>query len=173
MSKDTISKAEFDAFRTKTVEVALKAAKDHGLCEVVQRTLCRAGFSDLLPPVYAVEVKYGPESSDSWVLSHLQNFSDVASARTAAKRFRAEAIREAKYEAAYRGNNAPSRVVYYFDGKTVNEIVAEVKESAERYLKTEAQLKREVDTTWPKVRVVERTWQPNGRTSKKAVETVA
>lgn len=169
MSKDTISKAEFDAFRAKTVEVALKAAKDHGLCAVVQRTLCKAGFSDLLPPLYSLEVK--PEADYGWSSTYHSDFTSLDKAISAAKGYRRNAIAEARNSAAYEVRRTSSMWVH-LDNGTPDELAESVKTRAKAYQQSDAQARRSVDTTWPKVRVVERTWQPNGRTSKKAVETV-
>ena len=53
---------EFDAFRKNVIKVARAAAKEYDWCDVVD-TLRKAGFGDLLPPVYVIQQQKSSRSN--------------------------------------------------------------------------------------------------------------
>lgn len=165
---DTITKAEFDAFKANTVEIALAAAKAHSLCEVVQRTLCKAGFADQLAPVYQVHVKYGPSGRYEDAAA---NFDDVEKARKEAVRVRKQGIesakRNAKYDLEYRHREFTLNISHI----SVDEAKAKAEAAVKEYQLKKRQAAGQ-DTEWPKVKIVKKVWQDNGRQKSEHVEYV-
>jgi hypothetical protein len=165
---ETITKEQFDSFRKHAVDVALIAAKRNNMCEVAQRTLCAAGFADLLPATFQVHVKYGPDRSYE---SEGHDFDDLERARARAKRARKEGIvrvrRSAAYDLEYRYSN--------FSLNVTRVSVDDAKERVEKAVKEYQLRKRQAageDISYPKVKIVRRVWQDNGRKKSETVEFV-